>query len=224
MNFKAMLSLILFVSLMLFISACASTGDASTPINNNNQSSSENKKEIYTISSIQTNVDFEKDFGNWCMSTWETENNGELGFTSFALSTDQKASGASSVAITCDMKGSNGISKTTKGAFKINFEKPIDLKGKLLSAKVYLPEELFEEQFRSASFGAVLYIKTTESYMWSDGGWNDIANSLQPGWNELSYAPIGVKESDTREIGIMIGKGEGAPDWSGTIYIDDISY
>lgn len=48
--------------------------------------------------------------------------------------------------------------------------------------------------------------------MWSDGDWDNIANSLHPGWNELSYAPIGVKESDTREIGIMIGKGEGAPD------------
>ena len=219
-NFRVMLSLVLVGSLMVLFSACASKGDASTPSNEKIQPAGIKEPESKTVNA--TTYDFEKDLGNWCLSTWESDNNGELGFTNLAISGDQKASGSSSVAITCDMKGENGSAKTTKGAFKLNFDQPVNFKGKVLSAKVYLPEELFADQFKSASFGAVLYIKTTDSYTWSDGGWNDIANSLKPGWNEISYAPIGVKENQTLEMGIMIGKGDAAIDWSGTIYIDDI--
>jgi len=224
--FKILLPFLLIVSLMFIISACASKGDASTP--NNKTNTYDEKRLDSTIKSPEISglkvYNFENALDNWHLSNWETENDGEHGFTSLALSSDQKASGSSSVAINCDMKGSNGKSKTTKGSFKLNFDKPIDLRGKLISAKVYLPKSLFNKKFKSASFGTMLYIKTTDSYKWSDGGWNDIANTLQPGWNKLSYAPIGVQEDDTREIGIMLGKGNDAPDWSGTIYIDDISY
>lgn len=230
-NLKIVLSLFLVVSLMFSISACASTGDASTPNDKNNQpaipNSNESDPEAISEDTLPTEkitYDFEGNLDNWCLSTWVSDNNGELGFTNLTISSDQKASGSSSVAITCDMKGTNGSSKNTKGAFKINFDQPVDFKGRLITAKVYLPKELFSKQFKSASYGAILYIKTTDNYIWSDSGWNDIANTLKPGWNEISYAPIGVRESETREIGIMIGKGDGALDWSGTIYIDDISF
>ena len=171
-----------------------------------------------------TNYGFEEDLGDWQISDWESESDGELGCVGLERSGEQKASGIASAAISCKFSGETGDSKTAKGAFKLSFEEPVDLYGKVISAKVYIPETLLTEEFASAPYGFMLYIKTGDSWSWSDGGWNDTVNDLQSGWNELNFAPIGVKEGETREIGIQISKGGGSPDWEGIIYIDDISY
>jgi len=245
---KVILILALILSFMLFVTACSSKGNASSPddeqiqkenlqtitdVTNTTQEETSPKKvededplteAIENEPTNKVNFGFEGDMEGWQLSNWESETDGELGCISAEISAEQKASGSSSVAIACDFKGQLGSSKTTKGAFKINFDEPIDLSGKILSVKVYVPEDLQAEQFISAPYGFKLYIKTTDNWTWSDGGWVDIPNTLQPGWNEIIFAPIGVKEKETREIGIQISKGDNSPDWSGTIYIDDISY
>lgn len=237
-NFKTMLFLMLTVLLMLFIVACTSQGDASTPgqqesqpivdLSESDQTDPDTEEPSpeppETETSETMTYGFEGSMDNWVVSDWVSDNDGELGFTKVEVSSDQKASGSSSAAISCEFTGKRGSSRTYKGALKMNFESPVDLRGKIVSAKIYIPDELLSDEFKSNSYGVQLYIKTTDSWTWSDGGWIDVANSLKPGWNEITFAPIGAKESETREIGITLSKGDNSPDWNGTIYIDDISY
>lgn len=152
-NFKVILALLSVVSLMLSFTACASKSTEEEPASETKGVSSADK----------VSYGFEGSLENWCISTWESETESELGCTNVAISTDQKASGSSSAAVTCDFKENNESAKTTKGAFKINYDNPINLKGKLLTAKVFIPEELVSEKFKSAPIGVKLYIKTTKT-------------------------------------------------------------
>lgn len=171
-----------------------------------------------------TVYDFESGLKSWEVSNWESSNDGELGFKGISISKEQKASGSSSAAIACNITGSLGVSKTTKGAIRLIFPSPKDLTGKTLTAKVFIPYELFSMKYKSASYGIKAYIKTTSNWTWVDGGWIDIANEFSPGWNEIKFSPKGVMETQTMEIGFQVVKGDKTPDWTGTIYFDDIAY
>ncbi|KNY26508.1 hypothetical protein [Pseudobacteroides cellulosolvens] len=175
----------------------------------------------YTAQNI---TDFESSLSSWEISNWQSDNDGELGFKDISISNDQKASGSSSAAITANLTGQLGASKTAKGAIKLAFASPVNFTGKKITAKVFIPDTLVSSAFKKASYGLLLYIKTTSTWKWTDGGWIDIANNLKPGWNEISFSPKGVTEDQTMEIGIQMAKGQNAPDWSGKIYFDDISY
>ncbi|GEM_PF-1785504 len=242
-NFRLVLHLVMVVSFVFLFCSCASSGDASssnydksTPMADvvktsvQNQSTSNDESTESQPSpdragySKTVTYDFEESLNSWDVSTWDTGTHGELAFTKASLSTDQKTSGSSSVALYCNFKGMLNNSKYAQGSFKINFEPPVNLKGKILSANIYIPEELISSELKVSSYGIKMYIKTGLDYIWSDGGFNDIANELKPGWNQITFSPVDANESETREIGIQMTKGDTSTDWSGTIYIDDISY
>lgn len=243
--FRKLTLLVLVVfSVMLLSVGCSSKGKADSPESNGatqnevketpKASESENEKNTVATDApeektsepqkSETVYSFEGDLQNWFVSDWKSDNDGELAFTGAKVSADQKLSGSSSSAIDCKFVGKPGSSQAAKGAFKAVFENPIDLSGKVISANIYVPESLFTQEFVENSLGAKIYIKTTDNWTWSDGGWVNIATDMKPGWNKIIFAPIGVKEKQTKEIGIHISKGDNSPDWSGTIYIDDISY
>ncbi len=233
-KYRSMLRLVPIVSLVFLFCSCASSGDASgyenkliTGQNHSNINSEKTASEpiLSGVSSAKTvTYDFEDSLNSWKVSTWENEIHGELAFTKALISTNQKSSGTSSVALACDFKGVLSNSRYAQGVFKIDLDQPVNLKGKTLSANIYIPEELVAPQFKASSYGFKIFIKTGIDYTWSDGGFNDIANDLKAGWNQITFSPVGVNESQTYELGIQMTKGDTSADWSGTIYIDEISY
>lgn len=235
MNKKALaiFSMVLIVLSAFVIFSCASkktpttteTEPTSTPIPASTATNTTvpGATATYTATQVTSKYNFDSSLQGWVVSTWSNPpNDGELGITGASVSTVEKYAGAGSAALTCNFTGSLGASTAAKGAFKIELGgSPENMTGKTITVHVFVPTAITQPPYNSTPLGAKVYIKTGAGYNWADGGWN---NLLTPGWNTFTFSPSGVGETDTREVGVQIGKGTGTPDWAGTIYVDEINW
>lgn len=111
---------------------------------------------------------------------------------------------------------------------------PVDLTGKVVTAKVKLVSGLTASAQEPA--GAKLYTKSSQGFVWADGGWTN----LVPGeWVTVKYDPAAssffidtandagaYNPAQVRQIGLELGTGSSATNaWTtGTIRIDTVGY
>lgn len=176
-----------------------------------------------TETQVASLYNFDSTLQGWEVSTYSNPpDDGELGITGASISSAQVYAGEGAAALTCNFTGNLGTTTTAKGAFKIDLSSnPENLTGKTITVHVYVPVVLTQPPYNSAPYGAKVYVKTGDGWTWADGGWE---NLLTSGWNTFTFSPSGVGETDTREVGIQIGKGTETPDWAGTIYVDEVNW
>jgi hypothetical protein len=159
---------------------------------------------------------------NSSIGTWANETAGDQqGITAVTYDATNGVGATGCLKATCAFTDNLGAGNNAKGAIKYDPATALDLTGKTLTFKVYIPSGLATAE-ASNPYGIQVFIKTTGSWVWHDAGW---VNLDVAGWNTFTYTPSGVSESDTREIGVQIGKGGSTTThWSGDIYVDDVNW
>jgi hypothetical protein len=155
-------------------------------------------------------------FDDATVQGWALNTQYDKGFTALAPSTVQAQDGTHSLAITCAFAQA---STTTAGGL-LGTSTALNLSGRIVTAWLWVPAGMSNA---TNSSGAYVYVKTGAGYTWQSGPWTTLPAS--GGWTPVSFnlsATAGV--SDVRELGLKVGLGTGAPDWSGTIYLDSIDY
>ena len=101
------------------------------------------------------------------------------------------------------------------GLMSKNYSPTINLTGKTIKAYIYVPADLAA---LSPSYYADIEIHSLEgSYQF--GGTIDLNTA---GWNLIQWAPTGVGVDAVDTVSILVGRTN-PNDWSGIIYIDEIS-
>jgi hypothetical protein len=106
----------------------------------------------------------------------------------------------------------------------VNFEEPLNLSGKVITARVKLVSGLNDAPANPG--GATLFAKSGDDFVWGAGTWTNLDTEL--GWTELTFATDnaegGFDASDVREIGIKFATGSAGSFSEAVVYIDYIRY
>jgi len=115
----------------------------------------------------------------------------------------------------------------------INLPTPIDLSGKIITAKVRLNSGMLSNNLASAPGGAVLVVKTGENWVYGGSQWANISDNE---WTTITLdvtSPSGTVNEGydpalVRQIGVSIGNNgvvpEGATVQAASVQIDSIVY
>jgi hypothetical protein len=103
---------------------------------------------------------------------------------------------------------------------------PVNLTGKTVSAWVYIPTTL-----QSLSYYGFQIFAMDIGWGWHSS-WVSLAGLTGNAWNQISWTlPAESWVGTVNQIGFQLTKGDDgnissptySPDWTGTVYIDDIS-
>ncbi|HDQ25687.1 MAG TPA: hypothetical protein ENN43_02955 [bacterium] len=102
------------------------------------------------------------------------------------------------------------------GYMSRDYSPTINLDGKTIKAYIYVPSSL---AVLSPSYYAHIQIHSLAGG-YTFGGAIDLDTE---GWNLMQWAPAGIGVNEVDRVTIVVGRT--APnDWSGVVYIDEISY
>ncbi len=172
-----------------------------------------------TATMVPGNYHFDSNLGGWMLNPALT------GITSAVLNTSPLyvSAGAGSVQLTCDFTGQT-YTATAAGELGYDYSAaPLNLTGKTVKVYVY-------SQGGITSLSPVYEI---ELYLKSPGltkhGY--VTNLITAGWASASYPmslyTSGIDLTNITYVGFRITKsysGSVSPDWSGTLYLDEVTW
>ncbi|HEQ72008.1 MAG TPA: hypothetical protein ENN69_05925 [Spirochaetia bacterium] len=130
-----------------------------------------------------------------------------------------RARGEGFLKAVCDFSGAGGGA----GYIGSNWDHEEDFTRKTVTFNLYIPEAL-----KAGNYRIRFYLMSTPGF------WNWVKDSSETfpiensGWNRVSYrwdkAGLSGNAEKTREVGLIIEKSPDSPDWTGSIYFDDIGW
>jgi len=116
-----------------------------------------------------------------------------------------------------------------KAHIRLNLDPGVDFTGRVMTARVRL-ESGCNENIAEVPCGAKAFVKTTQDYIWIDGGWTNLENH---DWITITvdpanpvYSDAGYDIADVREVGIELGTGDNSSVSyeEAVFYIDSVTY
>ena len=223
MNNKLVVFLLLLISAIIFFNACSKKNSSPldpqmtstivqtrtiTQTSTNIGTPTNTPTSTQTVTPIATVSHFASGLESW----YRDVTGG--GFTSIVYNSDPTYSAlgtTGSVQETC-----NFTSTFSTGFLRKDFPSYIDLTGRTIRAYIYVPATLATI---SAPYTAFIEINSTSSGFTSGPS----VNLNTAGWTLVQYTPSGVGENSVDRV--IVGVYRNSPnDWSGTMYIDEISW